>query len=203
MKMRAAWMIGFGSLAVLGLFGCRHAPKDASKVLASVAGEKITETQFVDIVKIVAGDEKQADALLKSGELKEQRNQFLESLALQKSTVQLAKGEGLDKDPKLKVMLEQRIAQVYLQALMERRMPKQEPTDAELKTLYDDLVQQRKAEGQDKGLPAFEEVKAQLPGVWKQRQEQATSVALFKELKQKYPITFAEGYQPTPQPGQP
>ena len=203
MKMRAAWMIGFGSLVALGLAGCKHTPKDTSKVLATVAGEQITENQFTDVVKAVVSDDKQVESLLKNGDLKEQRNQFLESLALQKSTVQMAKAEGLDKDPKLKAILDQRIAQTYMQALVERRMPKNEPTEAELKTLYDDLVQQRKAEGNDKGLPAFDDVKAQLPGLWKQRQEQAVSLALFKDLKQKFPVTFAEGYQPTPQPGQP
>ncbi|HWQ09371.1 MAG TPA: hypothetical protein VN436_09695 [Holophaga sp.] len=203
MKMRMARMIAAGSLVALGLVGCKHKPKDTSKVLATVAGEQITENQFMDVVKVVVSDDKQVESLLKSSELKEQRNQFLESLALQKSTLQMAKAEGLDKDPKLKAILDQRIAQTYMQALVERRMPKGEPTDADLKTLYDSLVQQRKAEGNDKGLPAFEDVKAQLPGIWKQRQEQDTSLALFKDLKQKYPITFAEGYQPTSQPGQP
>jgi hypothetical protein len=192
-----------GGLLALGFLGCSKIPKDTSKILVNVAGEKITENQFTDVAKALIGDDKKADDLLKNDAQKEQRNQFLESLAMQKSLVQMAKGEGLDKDLKVKVLLEQRVAQVYLQILMDRRLPKTEPTEADLQSLYDSLVAQRKTEGQDKALPAFEAVKAQLPAVWKQRQEQAVSEALFHELRQKYPITYAEGYQPTPQPGQP
>jgi hypothetical protein len=52
-------------------------------------------------------------------------------------------------------------------------------------------------DGEDKGLPAYEEVKAHLPGIWKQKQEQTITENLFKELRQNYPITFAEGNQPS------
>jgi len=203
MKMRIAQLIGIGSLAALGFLGCTKVPKDTSKVLVNVAGEKITEAQFEEVVKVMIGDDKKAEELLKSEGMKDQRNQFLESLALQKSMVVMAKAEGLEKDLKAKILLEQRAAQVYLQTLMERRLPKNEPTEAELKVLYDGLVAERKAMGQEKGLPAFEEVKAQLPGVWKQKQEQTVTENFFKELRQKYPLTFAEGYQPPPQPTQP
>jgi hypothetical protein len=203
MKMRTAQWIGIGSLVALGFLGCSKIPKDTSKVLVNVAGEKITQAQFEEVVKVMIGDDKKAEELLKSEGMKEQRNQFLESLALQKSMVVMAKAEGLEKDLKAKVLLEQRSAQVYLQTLLDRRMPRTEPTEADLKTMYEGLVAERKAMGQDKGLPAFEEVKAQLPGVWKQKQEQTVTEGLFKELRQKYPLTFAEGYQPTPQPGQP
>jgi hypothetical protein len=203
MKMRTAQLIGIGSLVVLGFLGCSKVPKDTSKILVNVAGEKITQAQFEEVVKVMIGDDKKAEELLKSEAMKEQRNQFLESLALQKSMVVMAKAEGLEKDLKAKVLLEQRSAQVYLQTLLDRRLPKSEPTEADLKTMYEGLVAERKAMGQDKGLPAFEDVKAQLPGVWKQKQEQTVTEGLFKELRQKYPLTFAEGYQPTPQPGQP
>jgi hypothetical protein len=202
MRMRTAQLIGIGSLLTLGFLGCTNVPKDTSKILVNVAGEKITEAQFQEVVKVLIGDDKKSEELLKSDAMKEQRNQFLESLALQKSMIQMAKAEGLEKDLKAKVLLEQRSAQVYLQTLMDRRLPKTEPTETELKALYDGLVEERKASGQEKGLPAFEEVKAQLPGIWKQKQEQTLSTALFKELRQNYPITFAEGYKPTPQPGQ-
>jgi len=203
MRMRTAQWIGIGSLVALGFLGCSKLPKDTSKVLANVGGEKITEAQFEEVVKVLIGDDKRAEDLLRNEAMKEQRNQFLESLALQKSMVQMAKAQGLEKDLKAKVLLEQRVAQVYLQAIMDRRLPKAEPTEAELKALYDGLVAERKAAGQDKGLPAFEDVKAQLPGIWKQKQEQTISAAVFKELRQNYPITFAEGFKPTPQPAQP
>jgi hypothetical protein len=203
MKMRTAQWIGIGGLTALGFLGCSNVSKDTSRILVNVAGEKITEAQFQEVVKVLIGDDKKSEDLLKNDAMKEQRNQFLESLALQKSMIQMAKAEGVEKDLKAKVLLEQRVAQVYLQTLMDRRLPKAEPTETELKALYDGLIEERKAAGQDQGLPAFEAVKAQMPGIWKQKQEQAISAALFKELRQNYPITFAEGYKPTPQPGQP
>ncbi len=208
MKMRAAQWIGIGGLVALGFLGCRNQPKDKTQVLVTVAGEKITEAQFKEVLKAVLGDEQKAEALLKNEALKEQRNQFLESLALQKSMIQKAKKEGMDKDPHMSVILEQRIAQVYFQALMEKRMPKAGPTDADLKAIYDGLAQEQKAaasqgQGQAPALPPFEEVKTQLTGVWRQKQEKAVSLALFNELKQGFPITFAEGYKPTALPPQP
>jgi hypothetical protein len=203
MKMSTTQWIGIGSLLTLSFLGCTNLSKDTSKILVNVAGDKITERQFEEVVKVLIGDEKRAEEMLKSDAMKEQRNQFLESLALQKSMIQMAKAEGVEQDLKAKVLLEQRVAQVYLQTLMDRRLPKTEPTEADLKALYDGLVAERKTTGQDKGLPAFEEVKAQLPGLWKQKQEQAISEILFKELRQNFPITFAEGYKPTPQPAQP
>ena len=203
MRMRTAQLLGIGGLLTLGFLGCTNVPRDTSKILVNVAGDKITEAQFEEVVKVMVGNAQQAEELLKSDAMKEQRNQFLESLAMQKSMIQMAKAEGVERDLRVKVLLEQRVAQVYLQTLMERRLPKTEPTEADLKALYEGLVEERKAAGQDKGLPAFEEVKAQLPGLWKQKQEQAISATLFKELRQNYPINFAEGYKPTPQPGQP
>lgn len=203
MKMRTTAWIGIGALLALGFLGCNRGPKDASPVLVNAGGERISQTQFEEVVKVLVGDDKKAEELLKSDAARGQRNQFLESLALQKAIIQMAKAEGMEKDLRTKVLLEQRIAQTYLQTLMDRRMPKTEPTEADLKSLYDTLVAERKAMGQDKDLPAFEAVKAQLPGIWKQKQEQTITEGLFKEVRQKYPITFAAGYEPTPQPGQP
>ncbi len=203
MRNRTMRWIGMGSLVTLGFLGCNQVQKDTSKVLVSAPELKITETQFAEVVKVLIGDDKKAEDLLKNGDNKEQRNQFLESLALQKAMIQMARTEGLEQDSKAKILLEQRTAQVYLQTLTDRRLPKNEPTETELRALYDGLVQERKAAGQDKGLPTFDEVKPQLPAIWKQKQEQSVTEALFKELRQKHPFTFAEGYKPTPQPGQP
>ncbi len=208
MRTRSAQIVGVGGLVVLGLLGCNKfsknkLPKDTSLVLANVAEDKITQNQFQEAVKALVGDEKKADDILKNDAMKEQRNQILEGLAMQKATTRMALSQGLDKDPKVKLMLEQRTAQVYLQAIMEKRIAKLEPTEAQLKTLYDEIVAQRKKEGQDKNLPTFEQAKPSMPTLWKQKQEQATGEALFKEIKQNYPVIFAQGYKPTPQPGQP
>lgn len=203
MKMRTAQWIGMAGLVIAGFLGCSKTPKDTSKVLVSLADQKITESEFTQIVKVMVGDDKRAEQLLKNGELKEQRNQFLESLAIQKALFLVAKAEGLDKDSKTKVLIEQDTAKIYVEALTDRRMPKEQPTEAELKGLYDTLVAERKAEGQDKNIPAYEEVKAQLPAVWRQKKLQEINTNLFKEIRNRFPMTFADGYKPTPQPGQP
>lgn len=203
MNTRTKAWIGTGALVALSFLGCGRSPKDASPILVNAGGERISQAQFEAVVKVLIGDDKKAEELLKSDAARGQRNQFLESLALQKAIIQLAKAEGMEQDLRTKVLLEQRVAQVYLQTLMDRRMAKTEPTEAELKELYDSLVAERKAMGQDKDLPAFEAVKAQLPGVWKQKQEQTITEGLFKEVRQKYPLTFAAGYEPAPQPSLP
>jgi hypothetical protein len=213
MKMRTTLWMGMGGLMVLGFLGCSKGPKDESLVLATVAGEKITKAQFEEIVKVMIGDEKQAGDLLKgeSNAAKEQRNQLLDSLTMQKSIIQLAKQEGLDKDTKTRFILEQNTAQLYLKTLVDRRLhkggPEPEPTDADLKTIYDQGIAQRKAAGQTKDLPTFDQVKPQLVAGWKQNKQQERSETEFKaliaEMRQKYPATFTDGYKPTPQPGQP
>jgi hypothetical protein len=202
MDRRTTQRIGLGALVVLGALGCSKVPKDTSKVLANLVGEKITENQFKETVKLVVNDEKKAQDLLTNDTLKEQRNQFLESLAMQKAMTKLAKAEGVDKDTKVKLQVDQMTARIYFQALTERRATKAEPTEAQLKALYEELVAQRKAMGQDKGLPTFEQIKPQMPAIWKQKQDANLSENLFKELKQKYPVTYADGYTPTPMPMQ-
>jgi len=102
--------------------------------------------------------------------------------------------------------LEQAQARVYFQLLMERRLTKPEPTEEQLKTLYDEALAQQKAAGREKGMPPFEAAKETLKGMWKQReqqkQEQTVSEGLIKEVKQKFPVTFSEGYKPATPAGQ-
>jgi hypothetical protein len=211
MKFKAVLGLGMGSLLIAGFAGCKHAAKDTSLVLVDVAGDKITKNQFETIVKAVIGDDKQAGDLLANDTMKEQRNQLLDALALQKIILQAAKTEGLDKDTKTQFLQEQGIAQLYLRTLMERRLkkaaPGPEPTDADLKPIYDQGIAQQKAAGNTKNLPTFDQVKPQLIAGWKQNKQQERSEtelkALIAEMRQKYPSTFAEGYKPTPQPGQP
>ena len=59
-----------------------------------------------------------------------------------------------------------------------------------------DRYSERKAAGQAQGLPAFEQVKAQLPMIWKQRQQEKVLDQLLKEAREKAPVTFAEDYRP-------
>jgi hypothetical protein len=202
MKMRTAQVLGMAGLMVMGVFGCRKVSKDSDKVLATVVGEKITAGEFQETAKLMLQDDKKVDDLLKNEAMKEQRNEFLESLALQKAMIRFAKAEGLAKDSKAQLLLEQAQARITFQLLKERRIGKSEPTEVQLRALYDELIAKRKAAGQDKGLPTFEDVKATMPGIWKQDQEQKVGEAILKDVKQKFPMTFAEGYKPTKPAGE-
>jgi hypothetical protein len=231
MNMCTAKMIGVGGLLVLGFLGCNRSTKDTAsvigakdtagiigakdttRIIANVAGENITEGHFREVAVLMTGDEKKVDELLKSEDknIREQRNQVLESMALQKSTILFANNEGLEKDQKVQMQLEQMKTRVYLQALVERRQAKNaplaDPTDEELKKSYNGLLAQSKAMGQEKNFPPFKQAKTQLVARWKQQKQQENNdkalQSLLEEVRQKYPITFAEGFKPTAQPTQP
>jgi len=196
MAMRAAKMLGMSGLLVLGTLACSKASADHSKVVASVGPEKITEKAFADTVRIMVGDEAKAKDVLTSEAARPQRNQLLETIVTQKALLRFAKSEGLDKDPKVQLAVEAATAQVYFQAMMEKRAASVEPTEAQLKALYDDYVKQADAAGQKASVPPFEQVKAQLPQLWKRKQGQAASDMLLTQLKQRYTVVFAPEYKP-------
>jgi len=75
-----------------------------------------------------------------------------------------------------------------------------EPTDEQLKELYDQVVAQAKAANQAQGIPPFEQVKAQLPAVWKQRQAQQARERVLNDLNTKYPVVFDPEYRPAMMP---
>lgn len=199
MKLRRAHGIGMATLTGLALVatvGCHRGSKDTSQVIANVAGEKITEKAFGETIKAMVPDEAKAKEVLTSEALRDKRNEFLGQLAKAKALVMLGKAQGLDKDPGVQLRLEQMTAQAYVQTFMERRLPKTQPTEADLKATYDELVAERKAQGQEQGIPPFEEVKAQMPMLWKQRQETKVFEQLMKEATQKFQITYADAYKP-------
>jgi hypothetical protein len=196
MEMRTARMLGMSGLLVLGTLGCGKVSGDHSKVVASVGGEKITEKEFGNTVRTLVGDEAKSKELLASDTAKEQRNQILGQMVNQKALLRFAKAEGLDKDPKIKLSVEAAIAQVYYQALIDRRSAATEPTEAQLKALYDEVAKQREQAGQTGALPPYEQVKGQLPAVWKRKQGQEASELLLTQLAEKYPVVFAPEYRP-------
>jgi hypothetical protein len=197
MEMRMARMLGMSGLLVLGALGCGKVSGDHSKVIANVGNEKITEKAFGDTVKALVGDEVKAKELLTSEAARDQRNQILEQMVTQKALMRFAKSEGLDKDPKVQLAAEAAVANVYAKALIDKRMVAAEPTEAQLKALYDDFVKQSEAAGQKGGVPPFEQVKAQLPELWKRKQGQQASDTLLTQLKQLYPVVFAPEYKPS------
>jgi hypothetical protein len=200
MEMRAARMMGICGLLVLGALGCSRVSKDHSVVVASVGGEKITQTAFSAMVNDYFGDPAKAKDLLTNPKMQEQRNQFLGTRVNQKALMQFVKLDGLDKDPKARIEVESAIANAYFQLEAERLVAKAEPTDADLKAFYDDYVLQAKAANQAAGLPTFEQVKAQLPGAWKRKQQQQAREALLTQLNQKCPVVFAPEYRPNQMP---
>ena len=189
MEMRGARMLGMCGLVIVAL-GCGKVSKDSSKVLANVGGEKITEKAFDDAVHMLVGDDAKAKDLLTNPALKDQRNQILGELVDQKTLLKFGDKQGLDKDAKARFLAEGARANAYGQILMERSMPKGEPTEAQLKAFYDEVAMTAKAAGQDKGLPPYESVKAQLPGALKRKQTQEASVRLLKDAKAQVPATI-------------
>ena len=200
MEMRAARIIGACGILALGVLGCGKVSKDNSPVVASVGGEKITETAFAATVNAYLGDAAKAKDFLANPGMRDQRNQFLGTLVNQKALLQYVKADGLDKDPKAKIEIEAAVANAYFQILAERIMPKGEPTEADLRAFYDDYVIQAKAANKAAGLPAFEQVKEQLPGAWKRKQAQQAQKSLLDQLNQKCPVVFADGYRPAMMP---
>ena len=51
----------------------------------------------------------------------------------------------------------------------------------------------------DEEAAPFEQVKAQMPMLWKQRQESKVFEQLMKEATQRYQITYADAYKPAQQ----
>jgi len=200
MEMRAAGMLGICGMLALGALGCTKVSKDNSPVVASVGGEKITETAFGATVNTYLADPAKAKEFLTSQGLREQRNQFLGTLVNQKALLQYVKADGLDKDPRAQIEVQSAVANAYFQILADRLMPKAEPTEAELKAFYDDYVLQAKAANQAAGLPSFDQVKAQLPGAFKRKQAQQAREMLLTQLNQKCPVVFADGYRPAQMP---
>jgi len=182
-----------GIVLALTLAGCRSASTDTDTVIAKIGTDKITEVQFHDLINALAGDPERASEFLTNETNRGQRNEFLAKYLEGKGLVMLAKDEGLDKDPKIKLQLDDAITQVYVQAFMERRMSDAEPTDAQLRVVYDEIAAQQRAMGVV--IPPFAEARRHLPPLWKQKQQQEAAEALMKEIKAKYPITIADDYK--------
>ena len=198
MEMCAARIIGACGILALGALGCGKVSRDNGIVVASVGGEKITQTAFNQTVNVWVGDPAKAKDILTNPAMRGQRNQILGSLVNQKALLQMVKAEGLDKDPKVQLQVEAALADAYFQLLADRAVAKAEPTDAQLQAFYDDYVIQAKASGQAQGLPPFEQVKAQLPGAWKRKQTQVARESLMGQLGEKFPVVFAPDYKPVP-----
>nr|WP_320132419.1 hypothetical protein [uncultured Holophaga sp.] len=196
MTIRMAPIAVAAAVAGLLAMGCNKVSKDTSPVLASVGTEKITLNQFTELVKAAAGDEAKAKEVLGSESMRDQRNHFLESLVQDKSVVQLAKAEGMDKDPKVQAQLQQVTARVYMQAMIEKRAG--EPSEADLQALLERLMKSQAQPGKEVKMPPMDAVRPQLVNLWRQEKSQALVEGVLKDAEAKSPVTYAEGYKPAP-----
>lgn len=193
--MRVVRVCGICGLLVLGLLACRKEQKDNSKVIASIGGEKITEKYFNDIVRTYIGDEEKANELLTKPDMRERRNQILLNLVNQKALFQLVKLKKLDKDPKAQLQITSATADVYFQILADRLAPKAEPTDSQLRAFYDDCVVRAKVANKASSVPPFDQIKVELPMIWKQKQVQTARDTLLTQINQQYPVVVDPEYQ--------
>lgn len=178
MKIRTLSVLA-AALALAG--GCHRTNSDASKVLANVAGQKISQADFEEMVKGMVPDPSKAKALMQSPAFQAQKADLVRQLAMQKAVIAFARNQGLDRDPAVRAQIEGATAQAYFQAIIGRRADpaKAAPTEAQLQGMYQEI----KAKSKD--IPPFDQVKPQLAqgyGQW-----------LFqKELKAAIPITYSD-----------
>lgn len=177
MKARALPVL----VALAALAGCQKGSPDASKVLANVAGQKISQGDFETMVAGMVPDPSKLQMILKSPAFQAQKADMVRQMAMQKAVIAYARTQGLDTDPSVRAQIEGAIAQAYFQAIMARRgeAARIQPTDAQLLAMYQEI------QARTKDIPPFEQVKAQLAQGYPQWQFQ-------KDLKAAVPITFAD-----------
>jgi hypothetical protein len=167
------------AIALIG--GCHRSSTDSSKILANVAGQKITQADFEALVAGMVPDPSKLKTLMQSPAFQAQKADLVRQLAMQKAVIAYAKNQGLDKDVAVRAQLEGATAQAYFQALMVRRADpaKNPPSEDQLQAMYQEI------KAKNKDIPAFDQIKPQLVqgyGQW-----------LFqKDLKAAIPITYAE-----------
>jgi hypothetical protein len=193
MKAILSKIFWIGAALALALLGCNKVSKETDAPIAKIGTLKITESQFRDLVKSILSDEARAKEFLDDEKFRDQRNEYLARYIEGKGLVMLAKSLGMDDDPKVQVQLDDAITMVYFQALADRRMPKEGPTDAQLREFYKEFIAQQGQAGQ--AFPPFEEAKPHLEPLYKQKQQRDVAEEIMKEIKEKFPATFAEGYK--------
>jgi len=192
MKATISKYFFIGAALVLALSACNKVTKETEAPIAKIGDVKITETQFRDLINALAGDAEKAKEFLDDEKNRGQRNEFLSKYIEGKGMVMLAKSEGMDNDPKIKLQLDDATTMVYYQALVDRRMPKEAPTDDQLMEFYKEFkAQQGQAAA---NFPPFAEAKKHLEPLYKQKQQRDIAEAIMKEIKEKFPATFADGY---------
>ena len=195
--MKRVTTISFGLLILGAALGCGKGSKDSGPVLAAVGGEKITAGEFKDLVDRIAPDANAAKRLLEDADpmMRAQRNKLLGQLVDATAVIHMAKEQGLDSDPRVKAAVKLALANAYRTAMLANRIPANaEPTEADLKAVYDGYAVKAKAAGQP--MPPFDQVKPQLAESWRRDQQERVMGQLDEEIAKKVPTTYAEGYAP-------
>jgi len=183
------WM---GAALTVALVGCNKVSRETEDPIAKIGTTKITESQFRDMINALIPDAEKAKEFLDDEKNRNERNAYLEQYVLGKGLIMLAKSEGMDDEPKIKLQLDDAITMVYFQALVDRRMPKEGPTETQLREFYKEFKAQQGQAGA--AFPPFEEAKQHLEPLYKQKQQRDIAQAIKDEVKQKFPATFADGY---------
>lgn len=194
MKLRVAQIVSICGVLALGTLGCKKVGKDNSRVIASVGSEKITESYFNNIIRTYLGDEDKANNLLNNPEMREERNQILANLINQKALFQFIKAQGIDKDPQAQLQIASAEADAYFQIMSNRLMSNTEPTEEQLKAVYNDYASRAKV-NKNTNIPSYQQVRSQLPNIWRHEQRQIAQESILNQINQKYPVILAEDYQ--------
>lgn len=189
--------------ALLALLGCNSAPQEAGAVLFNVNGKKFTEAEFAELVKAI--EPNRAEDILKNPAPQAQaaRAGFVNGLAQDQAVLAYAQKTGAAEGPVYRMLAAQAQAQALMKLMVAKRIG--EPSDEQVKEIYNTFKARNAQGGNAQGFPTLEDVmgnpalKGQLVGAWKQERSQAAMQELMKEIKGQVPMTFAEGYQPAEQ----
>lgn len=190
-------LVGMMALAgglALSWQGCARSRGAANTVLARVGRETVTLKDLTAIAELSTPDAAKVQQFLSGDADKVRRQQAVESVARSRAMVQFGKLKGVEKDAGYRLILEQLQAQAVFQWLVEKRLPKGDPSEAELKALYDGLAAQQKAPGQ--GFPPFEMLKEQLSARLRQQQAEKIAESIRTEMTAAVPISYSDGYGP-------
>ncbi|MGC8521014.1 MAG: foldase protein PrsA [Steroidobacteraceae bacterium] len=125
------------ALAVLGLAAChtQSTPTSgASAAVATVNGVPITQQFYDSYIKMISGGRTPSELT------PQQRAMVLDGLIRAEAVAQEAVKQGLDKQPHTAAMLELTRLNVLEQALSDKYLAGQEPTDAQLQSVYDQQI---------------------------------------------------------------
>lgn len=185
-------------LALAALVGCSRASQDTSKVLANVGGHKITEQDLAAMIRIVAPSPEVADSVMKDPAQKVRRDAMLKQLAEIRQLIEFGRLEGFETTPRYQLSMDIARADATQRIWAQAHTGGIEPTQAELKAIYDEEAARQKQAGQPP-LPPMDQVTQELRQAWTQKnqqrlqeEQQRLQDAFKKQVNARVPITLAD-----------